>query len=207
LAAEARLVRSLGWPIAVGGGTAEGARSVAERLVRDGVSALISFGLAGGLDPALPPGTILIPTGVMVDGDHFSTDPALRARLGDAVTDTLLAASEVVASASAKAALFAVTRAAAVDLESGAVARVAAQHGLPFAVLRAICDPAERDLPPAALVALDRRGAIGLVRVVGSVLAHPQQLPALLVLAADAAAARRALREAVVRIRTQANLV
>ena len=113
----------------------------------------------------------------------------------------MLGAEDVVASAAAKATLFAATGAAAVDLESGAVARVATEHGLPFAVLRAICDPAERDLPPAALIALDRRGAVGVMRVIGSVLAHPGQLAALLALAADAAAARRALREAVARIR------
>ena len=206
MVAEARLARPLGWPIAIGGGTGCGARSAAERLVSGGVSALISFGLAGGLDPTLRPGTILIPTGVMVDGHHFSTDPALRARLGDAATNLLSATSSIVASAAAKAALFASSGAVAVDLESGAVARVAAEHGLPFAVLRAICDPAERDLPPAALIALDRRGAIGLMRVIGSVLEHPTQVPALLALAADAAAARRALRAAVARIGTHANL-
>jgi adenosylhomocysteine nucleosidase len=89
----------------------------------------------------------------------------------------------------------------AVDLETGAVARVAAAHGLPFAVLRAICDPAERDLPPAALVALNARGAIGLARVAGSLIAWPGQVPALLRLAADAAAARRSLARRVAAIR------
>ena len=73
------------------------------------------------------------------------------------------------------------------------MARVAARHHLPFAVLRAICDPAERDLPPAALVALDQAGAIGLWRVLVSLARAPQQLPGLLALARDAAAARRAL--------------
>ncbi|MBN8903066.1 MAG: hypothetical protein J0H57_18715, partial [Rhodospirillales bacterium] len=46
---------------------------------------------------------------------------------------------------------------------------------------------------PAALAALDRSGAVGLARVIGSVLTRPGQLPALLTLARDAAAARRAL--------------
>ena len=73
-------------------------------------------------------------------------------------------------------------------------------HGLPFAVLRVICDPAERDLPPAALAALDASGAIGLARVVRSVIGRPGQLPALLRLAADAAAARRALARRVAAI-------
>jgi adenosylhomocysteine nucleosidase len=82
-----------------------------------------------------------------------------------------------------------------VDMESGAVAAVAAAHGLAFAVLRAICDPAARDLPPAALAALDAGGAIMALRVGASVLRDPAQIPALFKLAADAARARAALRK------------
>lgn len=201
LAAEARLARPLGWPIAIGGGTADGAQAAAELLVRNGVRALIGFGLAGGLDPALRPGTLLIPREIMTHGQRIATDPALCERLGGCSTVLMLGVSRVIATAAAKRALFTTGGAAAVDIESGAVARVAMTHHLPFAVLRAICDPAERDLPPAALSALDRHGVIGVTRVLGSVLAHPAQLPALLALAADAAAARRALRGAVGRIR------
>ncbi|OJW26043.1 MAG: hypothetical protein BGO51_08200 [Rhodospirillales bacterium 69-11] len=105
----------------------------------------------------------------------------------------LLAPAAIVATAADKRALHAATGAHVVDLESGAVAQAATAAGLPFAILRAVCDPAERDLPPAALAALDRSGAIGLARVIGSVLTRPGQLPALLTLARDAAAARRAL--------------
>jgi adenosylhomocysteine nucleosidase len=104
----------------------------------------------------------------------------------------------------AKTALFAATNAGAVDIESGAVALVAARHGIPFAVLRAICDPAERDLPPAALIPPNQRGGIRLARVFGSVLRQPGQLPFLPALAADAAAAHRALRSAVTRMRALA---
>ena len=104
-----------------------------------------------------------------------------------------LSRSRVAETAETKHRLWATTGAATLDLESGAVARVATLHGLPFAVLRVICDPAERDLPPAALAALDASGAIGLARVAGSVTARPGQIPALLRLAADATAARRAL--------------
>src|SRR4029077_14506735 len=125
----------------------------------------------------------------------YPTDAGLVLGFGRMNAKLMLAGQAVVAEATARGRLFASTGASAVDLESGAVARVAAEHGLPFAVLRAICDPAERNLPPAALIALDRHGAIGLARVLRSVLAHPAQVPGLLALAADAAAARRALRD------------
>jgi adenosylhomocysteine nucleosidase len=217
LAAEARIARRLGLPVAIGGGTASGADAAARRLVRAGAVGLISFGLAGGLDPTLHPAAIVIATEVLYQPGHdagthanattqalrrFPTDAALSRHLGGATGHAMLGTDMIVASADAKRMLWQTTGAAAVDLESGAVARVATEHGLPFAALRAICDPAECDLPPAALIALDRHGAIGLARVLWSVLAHPAQFPGLLALAADAAAARRALRDAVTRIRT-----
>lgn len=201
LAAEARVARPLGWMIAVGGGTYTGALLAAERLVRSGATALVSFGVAGGLDPALRPGTLLVPHMVLTVGRHVPTDPTLNQRLGRHSDIVVFGAEHIVASAAAKTALFAATRAGAVDLESGAVAQVATQHGIPFAVLRAICDPAERDLPPAALVPPKSDGGIPLARIIGSVLKQPAQLPFLPGLAANAAAAHRALREAVNRLR------
>lgn len=201
LAAEARVARLLGRPIAIGGGTYAGALLAAERLVRSGVNALVSFGVAGGLDPALRPGAILVPHEVLTDGRRVPTDPALNWHLGQPSEIILLGAERIVASAAAKTALFTATRAGAVDIESGAVAVVASRHRIPFAVLRAICDPAERDLPPAALIPPNRHGGIRLARIIGSVLKQPAQLPFLPALAADAAAAHRALRGAVSRMR------
>ncbi|MBV9757226.1 MAG: hypothetical protein JO047_09245 [Alphaproteobacteria bacterium] len=91
--------------------------------------------------------------------------------------------------------------ASAIDTESGAVARVAQQRGVPFAVLRAICDPAERALPPAALIALDHAGSVRILRVLASVTAAPSQIPALVQLAWDGAIARRALIRRVAELR------
>src|SRR5208283_5200921 len=189
LAAEARIAAGFGYPVRAGGGTPAGAAEAGTWLVRHGATALISFGLAGGLDPALRPGMVVVPDTVLSDGEVSRADAALAARFGGLTGHCLLAGARIAADADTKRGLFAATGAHAIDLESGSVARIAAAHGLPFAVVRAICDPAERDLPPAALIALDQDGAIGLARVIGSVLAHPAQLPALLALAADAARA------------------
>jgi adenosylhomocysteine nucleosidase len=193
LTAEARIARRLGWPVATGGGTAAGAEAAAQRLVAQGATGLISFGLAGGLDTTLRPGRLIVPVAVHTGDRDILADQALCRRLGGATPHRLLGADAIATTAADKRRLWQATGAVAIDLESGTVAAVAQQHRLPFAVLRAICDPAERDLPPAALAALDRQGTIGLARVLGSLLAGPWQLPALLALAADAAAARRAL--------------
>ena len=193
LAAEARIARRSGCLIETGGGTPDGARAAARRLLARNVTTLVSFGLAGGLDPLLRPGDVIVPEWVITRDHRIATDPAFNASIGGPTPHALLGADGIAVSVDDKRRAWLTTGCAAVDLESGAVALVAEEAGRPFAVLRAICDPAERDLPPAALAALDRRGAIGLGRVIASVIAHPGQVAALLALARDAAAARRAL--------------
>jgi adenosylhomocysteine nucleosidase len=193
LAAEARIAARFGGAVAIGGGTPAGAAEAALRLVRDGATALVSFGLAGGLDPALRPGMVVVPDTVVAGGRRCVADASLAARFGGLTGHCLLAGDAIAANAEAKRALFAATGAQAIDLESGSVARVAESHGLLFAVVRAICDPAERDLPPAALVALDQHGVIGLLSVLRSVMRRPGQIPGLMALARDAARARRGL--------------
>jgi adenosylhomocysteine nucleosidase len=189
LRAEARIAGPLGM-VAAGGGMPGGARAAAERLVAEGATALLSFGLCGGLDPALSAGTLIVPLFVR---EGPATDAELTAALGGATTDAICAGTAIIATAAAKEAVFTTTGAAGVDLESGPVAAVAARHGIPFAVLRAVCDPATFDLPPAALIALDAQGGIDIWRVAASVFGRPGQLPALLTLARAAAKARAAL--------------
>jgi adenosylhomocysteine nucleosidase len=197
LAAEARIARKLGHPVAIGGGGAAGAEAASLRLVTDGAEALLSFGLCGGLDPALRPGALLIPEVVLDGATRYAASPALAARFGKPTPHRLLGGAVVAATAAEKRRLRDATGADAIDLESGAVARVAAAADVPFAALRAVCDPADQDLPPAALVALDGKGAIGFFRVLAALAAHPTQLPALLSLARQAAAARASLVRAV----------
>jgi adenosylhomocysteine nucleosidase len=193
LLAEARLARRLGGLVYIGGGTAAGAAAASRRALADAAPALISLGLAGGLDPALRPGDVIVPEVVLASGHALRADSGLGHMLGGITPHRLLGAASVAANALSKQRLRDETGAAALDLESGAVATFATQQGVPFAVLRVICDPAERALPPAALVALNRRGAIDLFPVLVSVLAHPAQLPALLALTRDATTAKRAL--------------
>jgi adenosylhomocysteine nucleosidase len=196
LAAEARIARRLAGTVAIGGGGAHGAEAASHRLIAGGADALLSFGLCGGLDPALHPGELLIPATVLDGATRHAANTAMAGRFGGPTPHVLLGGTAIAASADEKRRLRAATGADAIDLESGAVARVAARHGLPFAVLRAICDPADQDLPPAALVALDGAGAIGLLRVLAALAVRPAQLPALLLLARNAANARRRLLRA-----------
>jgi adenosylhomocysteine nucleosidase len=193
LTAEARIAARFGFTARAGGGTPSGAMEAASRLVADGATALVSFGLAGGLDPGLRPGMVVIPEKVLCEGEIFAVDADLAARFGGCTGHSLLAGTSIAADAKTKRVLLNTTGAQAIDLESGSVARIAASYSLPFAVVRAICDPAERNLPPAALIALDQAGAIGFIAVLQSVLRRPGQIAGLLALARDVGRAREGL--------------
>ncbi len=200
LTAEAALLRGSGFAVGVGGGWPQGAAAAAAKLLDDGALALVSFGLAGGLAPGLAAGALLVPRAVLAADQRLVCDTAMLIFLGGANADALCAGSTIAVTVAEKAALHAQTGAAAVDLESGAVGQVAAARGAPFAVLRAVADPAGRNLPPAALLALDAGGKIKLGAVLASVARQPGQIAGLIGLALDAGRARRALQRRVGRL-------
>lgn len=195
LDAEARIAARLPGhvEVAVGGGTADGARRAAERLLGRGASALVSFGLAGGLSPDLSAGALVVPRRVFAGDASFATDRSLCAALGGATPHDLLHSERIVGAVEEKRRLFQETKCAALDMESGAVARAALAEAKPFAVLRAVCDPAGRALPPVAFLALSADGKVGLRAVTRGIARHPGQIATLVALGRDAYAARRAL--------------
>ena len=203
LQAEASLLRSLGSAVQVGigGAVAAGTREAVSRLIRDGVRHLVSFGLAAGLDPDARAGDVLVPSRVVAGGRDYLPDLSLCARLGGMTSGGLLHSEVVVATAARKRALHVASLCTALDMESGIVARAAQEAGLPFAVLRAVCDPAGRDLPHAAMAALKPDGGLALPAILFSLLRGPGQIPGMLALARDAALARRALAARVRSIR------
>jgi hypothetical protein len=93
----------------------------------------------------------------------------------------------------AKSRLFRETGAHAVDMESHIVARAAKAHGLPFAVLRTICDSAETALPPLASQAITAKGTVALGRVLSALIRDPRQISVLPGMARDSRAAFAAL--------------
>ena len=93
----------------------------------------------------------------------------------------------------AKALLFASFGALAVDMESGAVAEACVRAGKPFAVLRAIADPAGRGIPALAMRGLGPEGETRPLAVAAGLLRRPGDLPALIRLGRDSQAALAAL--------------
>jgi adenosylhomocysteine nucleosidase len=199
--AEASIARRCTRLVASTGGVALAADQEADALIERGATALMSLGIAGGLADTLPTGTVVVATGVVVRNATIATDAdwcaRLLAGLPGAVPGLLLGGDRIIGRAAQKAELFRRTGALAVDLESGGVARAAASAGLPFIAVRAIADTASADLPPAALVGLDRRGGVALGAVLGSLWRDPGQLTRLMSTARDTRAALRALARGV----------
>jgi hopanoid-associated phosphorylase len=160
---------------------------------------IISFGVAGGLDPALAPGAVVIATSVCDEfsGQSTPADPAwvraLMRALPQAVSGALAGSDTAVATLADKAALHAASGALAVDMESHIAARIARRHGLPFAACRVVIDPATRAVPPLALAGMGSDGRTDVGAVMAGLLKSPWQLPALMRLGRDASAARGSL--------------
>lgn len=201
-ARRGRVIEGASLRIVVAGASVQGAEAAAVRLVGEGVAALLSFGLAGGLVPGLRPGDVVVAEAVVTAaGSRCVADPewvgrVLAAALPRMVPGSIAGADRAVADPRDKAALARATGAVAVDMESHAVAAVAARAGLPFLALRAIADPAERGLPSAALAALDPGGRIRIGRLLAALRRRPGDLALLFRLGRDAARARAALARA-----------
>jgi adenosylhomocysteine nucleosidase len=210
LAAEAAILRRAAdarrtseRPLIVCAGPGEAAaRSAADTLARAGADGLMSFGLAGGLDPSLVPGTVIAATAVRsASGESFATDPAwhvrflslLAGRPRPLVTE-IASAAVPVATIAAKRALFAATGAAGVDMESMGVARAARAAQIPFLAVRVICDPGMRPLPDAAVMAIGPGGRLRVGAVLGRLALRPVDLPALVRLVRDYRKAKARLR-------------
>jgi adenosylhomocysteine nucleosidase len=169
-----------------------------EAAAAHGASAIMSFGVAGGLAAGIAPGTMLVARTIIAEeGVRYSTDPVWTKRLsatlsGAAIAD-LAGIDLPVSGIAERRALYLKTGALAADTESHVAARVAASYRVPFAAFRVIADPAYRQLPHAALVAIKPDGSLAFGAILGSLLKNPRQVPQLMRTADDARAAFVAL--------------
>lgn len=166
-----------------------------------GIRGIVSFGVAGGLSPTLRSGDIVIATEIVAAKDRWVTAVGLSQALyglpeGEhrIVRGVLVGVEEVVLGSKAKAALRSTTGADAVDMESHIAARYAGQHGLPFAALRVISDPAHRALPEIAAAALKANGDVDVWKVMRGIARRPSQIRALVHSGRDFNRALRGLR-------------
>src|ERR1700736_4061069 len=166
------------------------------------IRGVISFGVAGGLDPTLKSGDVVVATEVLAGDTRWLAGLALNEELIASVAlggrrvvrGGLAGVEQVIAARDGKAALHLETGAAAVDMESHIAAAYAAEAGLPFAALRVISDPASRALPALAMSVIKPNGDIDLRKVLRGVARNPMTLRALVSTGMDFNRALRSLR-------------
>lgn len=186
--------------ITVSGIGPKAARGAALRLLEAGATSLVSWGLAGGLDPDLEAGAVCVPREVIAaDGTRLGTARAWCESLASSLPPgrslgrgSLFTAARALETTAAKEEARRRTGACAVDMESSAVAQVADDHGVPFIAVRVIVDTA-RDSIPAAVASASRTGKVRLGRLILGLLRSPLQIGPLLKLARRYRVAMRSL--------------
>lgn len=182
LKAEAHIAeRSERVKAVIGGGREDRLAALLRDALRGETRGLISFGIAGGLRPGLKPGTIVVGTTVLhSSGRIYPSDAPWSDRLFEALPNAesgpVTGSSTIIADRGEKNAIYLKSGAFAADMESHVVAQVAAEHGLPFAVLRVIADPSTLSLPPAAVNGLNPDGSPNIPAVLKSLATQPSQL-------------------------------
>jgi len=166
------------------------------------IRGVISFGVAGGLDPSLKSGDVVMATEVLAGDTRWLADLVLNedivasAGFGGRriVRGRLAGAEQLVVARHHKEALHLETGAAAVDMESHIAAAYAAEAGLPFAAVRVVSDPAHRALPSVARAAIKPNGGIDLRKVLGTIARNPLSVRDLVSTGIDFSRALRSLR-------------
>ncbi len=190
------------WLICSGVGP-QRAHAAGKLLLHYGVTALVSWGCAGALDPRLAPGHLVLPTRVINSDNvalavnatwHRRLYHRLAAEL-DVSTEALVASEVVVAEPTAKRRLLTHYQAVAVDMESAALGLLARECKVPFLAIRAIADTATMTIPRLALQALDPSSRLRLVNLLIGLFRSPHEGPALLRLARSFRAAQATLTQ------------
>ncbi len=178
---EAKQVSGAGVCVVAGGGSAHALAAKLADLVGD-AAGIISFGMAGALDPDLQLGDWVI--GSRLAGSYEADcDPAWVAALArclpGARIGTCYADERMISTVRAKQDLASRHHALAVDMESHVAAEAAANARLPFAILRCVSDDAAATLPPAITVSMAAGGGLARGAILASIVQQPGQIPAL----------------------------
>lgn len=161
---------------------------------------IISAGLGGGVRPGLDTGDVVIAgQALLLDNgvpelagtlDNESVFVALRDSLPTPpfriVTGTTVTTGDIIPKKSANQRIPSEVINPVLDMETSAVAQVAASNGIPLVAVRAVSDPADEELLFSLDEITDRDLNISLVKVLVTLAKKPRILPQLLRLAQNA---------------------
>jgi len=180
--AEAAIARKIAnVEVACAGARPQRARWLARELVKRGAKRLLSFGIAGGLEPGLPVSSMIIGSQVTsLDGsiacDNTWTTELMQ-KFPEAHCGSVWGSEMIVASAREKRALYEKSRCLVVDMESQCAAQIAAEANIPLAVIRVVCDSVDMDVPPVVMASIAEDGRINVGKALWHLLRHPLQVP------------------------------
>jgi adenosylhomocysteine nucleosidase len=191
----------------------DNAARTAEKLVRHvGPDMIISAGFCGGVSTELLVGDVVIATGLTIvsekNPDHVTVEiPAAcknfvvrQAAEGRRVFGGLFASTPVIMLKSRLAALLPPDASfPVVEMESAAIAIIAAENGIPFCGIRAVSDPLDEELGFSLDEFCDDRMCIRIPRVLLTIARKPRIIPQLIHLARNSRVAAASLSQAVER--------
>ena len=169
-------------------------------LNNDKIMGIVSFGIAGGMDPKLRSGSVLLPKAVVTaDGAFFQTDDTWRRSVAKnwpvaREQSRQLGVNKLIKSTDEKMQLFQATGAHALDMESHVIAAYAKKRGIPFLILRSIADSAKDTVPEIALAGMNKNGRATALSLLGKLIQHPSSLTQVAKLAYSSNTAMRALK-------------
>lgn len=174
---EVATIRQGGVVVVAGGGDPVGLRARIERAAA-GAAGIMSYGMCGALADGLRIGDWVV-------GDQLSGAieaqcdrdwaAALAAKLAGARLGGYFADGRMIDTVAEKLALGERHAALAVDMESHVAAAVAAERGLPFAILRCVSDGARHLLPHAITVSMRPDGGVDAKAMLRSLASRPGQ--------------------------------
>ncbi len=162
------------------------------------VESVISGGYAGGLDPSLSSGALVL-------AENYS-HPALLAKaqavLKERCASGLMATSSVALETPAeKAAFQRKTGALAVDMETSAIAEICAARGVPLLSLRVITDAALEELAVPFSVCFDAKTERPrIASLLAFLLMHPARIPGFARFVGGVNRSRRSLTDAIAEV-------
>jgi len=200
---------------------AEAASVAARQLLHDGADMLVSCGCCAGLSADLRAGDVLIASAVLAsDGTRFAVAAEALSSLQNRFapmfaapdsesgagrssaprqhavchTGTLLTLPAAVTEPQHKQQLASAHMAQAADMESVAIASVAAQAGLPFVAVRVVLDDCRQSLPEAITASCDGYGDVKPMALLRACGRQPGLLLELVALARSRSRAAASLR-------------
>ncbi len=200
---EVACVRALPGVVPVAGGGDPVALRRRVEAAAAGAGGIVSFGMTGALVDGLAIGDWVVADRLW-GAIELACDPAWRdalaARLPGARVGGFYADGRMIDTVGEKLSLGARHGALAVDMESHVAGAVAAERGLPFAIVRCVSDGARHLLPHAITVAMRPDGGVDAHAMLRSLAKRPNQIPDIARTTAGFARAMRELKRGAARL-------